>query len=73
MPNGDYLNLLIVVAFSNSPFSGKTSSSVKNLYLTTFLDDKAEILAVCLSKLYCVLFFSILLSIVLIFSLAVIL
>ena len=32
-------NLLIVAAFSNSPFSDKTSSPVKN---STLPDDKAE-------------------------------
>ena len=52
LPNGEYLNLLIVAAFSNSPFSGKTSLPVKNSYLLTFLDDKIKILAACLSKLY---------------------
>ena len=54
--NGDYSNLLIVAAFSNSPFSGKTYSLVKNSYFPTFPDDKAKILAVCLSKSYGVLF-----------------
>ena len=33
-------------------FSGKTSSPVKNSHLPTFPDDKAKILAVCLSHLY---------------------
>ena len=51
-PNGEYSNLLILPAFSNSPFPGKTSSPIKNSYLLTFPDDKAEILAVCLSKLH---------------------
>ena len=50
--NGEYSNLLIVAAFSNKPFSGKTSSLVKNSYLATFTDDKAEILAVSLYKSY---------------------
>ena len=39
LPIDEYLNILIVAAFSN-----------KNLYLLAFPDDKAEILAVCLSK-----------------------
>ena len=51
-PNCEYSNLLIPAAFSNSPFSGKTSSPVKNSYLPTFPDSKAEVLAVCLSKSY---------------------
>ena len=42
LPHGEYLNLLIVAAFSNSPFSGKTSSPAKNSYLLTFPDDKAN-------------------------------
>ena len=52
LPNGKYSNLFIVAAFSNKSCSGKTSFPVKNSYLLTFPDDKAEILAVCLSKLY---------------------
>ena len=71
--NGKYSNLLIVAAFSNKSFSSKTPSPVKNSYLLTFPDDKAEILAVCLSKLYLALFYSISLLIILIFSLTVIL
>ena len=55
-PNCEYSNLLIPAAFSNSPFSGKTSSPVKNSYLPTFPDSKAEVLAVCLSKSYWALF-----------------
>ena len=50
--NAEYSNLLIVAAFSNNPFSGKTSSPIKNKYLPTFPDNKAKILAVWLSKLY---------------------
>ena len=49
---GKYLNLLIVVAFSYKSFCIKTSLPVKKLYLLTFPDNKAEILAVCLSKSY---------------------
>ena len=52
LPNGEYSNLFILTAFSNKSFSGKTSLSVKNSYLLTFPYDKAEILAVCLSKSY---------------------
>ena len=52
LPKGEYSNLLIVATFSNSPFSSKTSSTVKDSSLLTFLDDKAEILAVYLSKSY---------------------
>ena len=33
-------------------FNSLTSLPVKNSYLVTFPDDKAEILATCLSKLY---------------------
>ena len=50
--NGKYSNLLIVGAISNKSFSIKKSSLVKNSYLPTFTDDKAEILDVCLSKSY---------------------
>ena len=39
LPNGEFSNLLIVAASSNSTFFGKTSSPVKNLYLPTFPDD----------------------------------
>ena len=49
---GEYSTLFIVVAFSSNSFSGKTSLPVKNSYLLTFPDDKAEILAVSLSKSY---------------------
>ena len=50
LPNGEYSNLLIVAAFSSSSLSGKIYSHVKNSYLPKFPDDKAEILAVCLTK-----------------------
>ena len=69
LPNGEYSNLLIVAAFSSKSFSRKTSLPVRNSYLLTFPDDKAEILAACLSKLYLALFCSILLLTALIFSL----
>ena len=52
LPNGKYSIFLIAVAFPNQFFSGKTSSPVKNSHLPTFPDDKAKILAVCLSHLY---------------------
>ena len=48
LPNGEYSSLLFIAAYSSSPFSGKTSSPVKNSYLPTFSDDNGEILAVCL-------------------------
>ena len=50
LPKGEYSKLFIVAAFSSKSFSGKTTLSVKNLYLLTFPEDKTEILAVCLSK-----------------------
>ena len=52
LPKGEYSNIFIVAAFSSKSFSDKTSLLLKNLNLLTFPDDKAEILAVCLSKLY---------------------
>ena len=52
LPNGKNSNILIIVAFSNSPFSRKTSSPTKNSCLPIFLDDKAEILTAFLSKSY---------------------
>ena len=52
LPNREYSNLSIVAAFSSKSFSGKTSLPVRNSYLLTFSDDKAEILAVYLSMLY---------------------
>lgn len=52
LPDGEYSHFLVVAAFSNCPFSGKTSSVVKNPYLPTFHDDNAEILAACLTKHY---------------------
>ena len=57
LPNGEYSDLLIVAAFSNKSFSEETFSSVKNLYLPKFPDDRAKNLAVCLPKLYWALFF----------------
>ena len=41
-------NICIVTVF----FPNKTFLPIKNLYLRTFPDDKAKILAVCLSKSY---------------------
>ena len=52
LPKGEYSSLLIVAAFSSKSFSGKTVLLFKNSYLLKFLDDKAEISTVCLSKLY---------------------
>ena len=65
---GKYSNLFIVAATSSKSFSGKTSLAVKNSYLLAFPDDKTEILAVCLSRSHWALFPSILLLIVLNFS-----
>ena len=48
----EYSNLFIVAAFSSKSFSGKTSLPIKNSYLLTFPDYKAEILSVSLSKSY---------------------
>ena len=45
LSNSEYSNHLIVAAFSSKSFSGKTFLPVKNSFLLTFLDDKAEILA----------------------------
>ena len=73
LTNDEYWNVLVVAAFSNKSFSGKTSLSVKNSYLPTILDSEAEILAVCLPKLYWALHYFILFSIVLIFKLTIIL
>ena len=50
LPNGEYSSLLIAV-FSGS-LHGKLSSSVKNLYVPIFPDDKAEVLDIFMSKLY---------------------
>ena len=50
LTKSEYSNLLIVEAFSYGPFSIKTLSPIKNSYLLTFPDDKAEISVVCLSK-----------------------
>ena len=69
LPKSKYSNIFNVAAFSTKYFSDKISLLVKNSYLLTFLDDKADILAVCLSKSYRTLFYSILLLIALIFSL----
>ena len=49
---GKYSNLFIVAAFYSKSFSAKTSSPIRNSNLLTFPYDKAEILAVCLSKSY---------------------
>ena len=47
LPKGECLNIFIVAAFCSMSFSGKASLSVKNSYLLTFPDDKAEILVGC--------------------------
>ena len=52
LSNGEYSNLFIVAAFSSNSFPGKTSLLVKNSYLLTYPNDKAETLAVCLCKSY---------------------
>ena len=52
LPNREYLNLLNVATSSNKSFCGETYLSVKKSYLLTFPHDKAEILAVCLSKFF---------------------
>ena len=49
---GNIQIFFIVAAISSKSFSGKTSLLVKNPYLLKFPDDRAEILAVRLSKLY---------------------
>ena len=54
--NCEHSNLLIAAAFSKLLFSGKISALVKSTYLLIFLDDKAKILTVCLSKSYLALF-----------------
>ena len=64
LPNGEYSNLLTVVALSNKSYPGKPSWPVKN---SRFFDDKAEISADRLSKSSWPLFCWILLSIVLVF------
>ena len=65
--NSKYSTFMIVSAFPNGPFSGKTSPPVKNSYLAIFPDDEAKILAFLRSNLYRLLLFCILLSVVLIF------
>ena len=65
--NSEYSNHMIVAAFSKRPFSNKIFLPIKNSYFPTFSDDKAEILAVCLSKLYFALFSSNFLLVTLIF------
>ena len=66
-PNGDFSNPSIGAAFSDKFFSSETYLPVKNSYLLTLPDDKAETLGHCLSKLYWALFCSVLLLIALIF------
>ena len=68
LANREYLKFLISVAFATNLYYDKTSSTAKNWYLPIFPDDKAGILAVCLSKFCWVLFWFLLLSAMLIFS-----
>ena len=50
LPKGKYSNFFIAAALYRNFYLGKTSLLVQNSYLLTFPDDKADILAVCLSK-----------------------
>ena len=52
LPNGEHLNFFDATAFSGQLFSINTSLPVKNSYLLTFPDNKAEVLVVYLSKSY---------------------
>ena len=52
LANREHSNLFTVAAFYCKSFSGKTSFPVKNSYVLTFIDDKAQILAVCIPKFY---------------------
>ena len=42
-PDRKYFNCLILAAFSKNYFYVKTSVTVKNSYLPTYPDDKAEV------------------------------
>ena len=46
LSKGKYSNLFIAAAFSSESFSSKAYLLVKNSYLLTFLDDRAEIWAI---------------------------
>ena len=46
LPKGEHQKLLIVPSFSSKSFSGKSSFLVKNSYLVTLPDYKAEIFSV---------------------------
>ena len=50
LSNREYSIRFIVAAFSVNSFPVETYFPVKNSYLLTFLDDKAEILAISFSK-----------------------
>ena len=50
LPKSEYSNYFIEAASSSKSFSGETSLLVKSSYLLTFLNNKAESLAVSLSK-----------------------
>ena len=52
LTNREYSNLFNVADFLSKSFSGKMSLTLKNSYLLTFPDAKAEILVLCLSELY---------------------
>ena len=52
LPKDKYSNLFIVAAFSRKSFPVKISLQVENPDLLIFLNNKAEILAVCLPKSY---------------------
>ena len=52
LTNGDYSDLLTAGAFSDNYFSDKTYLLVTNSDILIFPDDKAEILAIYLSKSY---------------------
>ena len=69
LPHGEYSDLLVVAAFPNKSFSCKISSVVKKLCLTKIPDDETGILGVYLLSF----FYSILLLIILVFSLIIIL
>ena len=70
LPNVEYSNLLVVAASSDNYFSCKTPSLAKKLYLPMFNDDEPkfeQFVYINGRALFC----SILLAIVLIFSLTV--
>ena len=50
LPTDEYSIFLMIGSFFNSPFSGKTSSLVRNSYLSVIYDHKTETSAVSLSN-----------------------